>query len=303
MPLEPKNTMLTGQTIEYFEIDSAEAGTRYAIAVVLPDAYGLTDEAVPVIYAPDANSQTHTLAAVARGHMNSNGESIAPVRPCIQVMIGYPDAEVPYALGIRNRDLLPPGEPYPPRMDGYLPVHLDLEGGAFPADFLDVFRKHIGDPHNDRFLAFIENELHPEIAQRYRVLDTEAGLFGFSYGGLFALCAMAYGSRLFTNFGASSPALLADGTRIHALYEEFAARTPALAREQHVHISITDYELTGPTGMYRTMGIETMKLIDLMLERPVEGLELTTEIVLGQDHGTGVSHGYESFLRTRYAAV
>lgn len=302
MTLETVERMRTADFVEYFEIDSAEASTRYSIAVVLPVAYLMTRQPVPVIYAPDANFLANRLMGVANSHMASNDESIAPVTPCIQVMIGYVAEELPYMVALRNRDLVVPGEAYPPRMDGYLSAHLGLESGAYPSDILEVFRSHLENPRNDRFQAFIEKELHPQIKERYGVLDENAGLFGFSYGGLFSLCAFSRDSELFTNFGASSPGILVEGSRVHELYAERVRNAPVAARKQHVHISISDYELMGPTGLYRDMGIETLKFINAMRDHPIEGVGLSTEIVLNQDHATGPTYAYESFLRICYSA-
>lgn len=298
---DPPTMVHLGPQVDYFEVDSQEAGTRYAVAVVLPGDYGLSDQSQPVIYSPDGNIHAPLTALVSRGLMGNDPESICPVRSCVQVSIGYPAEQAQHQVALRNRDLLPPGEPYPPRMYPYLPNHLRVDDGLLPADVLDVFDQHIRDPHSDRFLAFIENELHPEIRKRYRVQDEDAGLFGFSYGGLFALCALSSGSGLFAKLGAGSPAILVEGSQAFSLYEDFASRATADEdRDVHVHISVTDFEMTGPTGLYRTLGIETLKFIDLMWERPVPGVRLSTQVILGHDHNTGTIPAYESFLRNCY---
>ncbi|MFT3852995.1 MAG: alpha/beta hydrolase-fold protein [Ilumatobacteraceae bacterium] len=301
MALEQVATFPGTDVIEHFEIDSTETGARYAVAVVLPAAY-LFGETVPVIYLPDGNMAINRLHGVATSHMRVSDEANAPVQPSIQVMIGYPADQVPYMMALRNRDLMPPSEPYSDRYDAFLAKHIPLDSSAFPPDIKEPYFRHLRNGSNDRFQAFIEKELHPEIADRYRVRDDAVGLFGYSFGGLFVLSAFSRGSEVITRFGAGSPGILVPDSRVHSLYADRVERSIAPTRPQHLHVTINDHELVGPTALYRAMGIEVMRFIDTMQTRPIDGVALTTRIVLDHDHVTGTHTAYESYLRTCYPA-
>ncbi|MGC4251562.1 MAG: alpha/beta hydrolase-fold protein [Sphingobium sp.] len=229
-------------------------------------------------------------------------ESVSPVRPYIQVNIGYVPEEAPLAIALRNRDLIVPGEPHPPRIDGYLRKHLGVDEGLMPEAVLKVFYQHLANPRSDNFLAFIEEELHPEIVSRYRVNADDVGLFGFSYGGLFSLYAYSAGSTLIKKYGAGSPGILVEGSKLFDLYKQYAARNGDKTRDAHVHITWSAFELLGPVGLYRTLGIEAARFHDLMLEHPVPGVRVTTDMILNEDHGTGGIQSYKSFMRTCFPA-
>lgn len=47
----------------------------------------------------------------------------------------------------------------------------------------------------------------------------DVGLFGYSYGGLFAMYAFAMASPLFTVIGASSPGILSAETQVFQHYD------------------------------------------------------------------------------------
>lgn len=80
----------------------------------------------------------------------------------------------------------PPGRTYPPHVENGPDVRT---GGA------------------DRFLAFIEDELKPEIAGRLPVDSTRQALFGHSFGGLFVLHALFNRPQAFASWIAISPAI------------------------------------------------------------------------------------------------
>lgn len=112
------------------------------------------------------------------------------VKPFVQINIGYIDEGVD-ALAVRNRDLLPPGEPCPDFMRDYITEMF----GSNP-EIVEQFFEWIENPHADHFLNFLENELHPFVKDHYNVGDDEAGVFGFSYGGLFSIYALTAGSSM-----------------------------------------------------------------------------------------------------------
>ena len=160
------------------------------------------DEAFPVIYVTDGN--TNAVVATAASYLVL-GDHLRPTRPFIQVCVGYADGDAGQRFVRRNRDFIPPGEPFSPMMERHVgaKAYANALGSGGQEDFLTYARNG----RADRFLAFLEHELHPEIVKRFRV-NKSIGLFGHSQGGLFALYALTKRSPLFSVFGASSPAIL-----------------------------------------------------------------------------------------------
>jgi predicted alpha/beta superfamily hydrolase len=66
----------------------------------------------------------------------------------------------------------------------------------------------------DAFLAFLQNELKPEIAKRVRIDSAHQALFGHSLGGLFALHVLFTRPGAFDTYVAASPSLQYGGHQI-----------------------------------------------------------------------------------------
>ena len=277
----------------YFEMTSIHVGDRFAIWVTLPPRYGRkAGERHPVIYLTDGN--TNALLAAAAGFLVL-GDHLRPMRQCVQVCIGYASGTTRDRLARRNRDFLPPGEPFSPVQERLVRArpYADLLG----EDGLAVFLHHARNGRADLFLRFIEEELHPEIARRCAIDPQDATLYGHSQGGLFALYAMVRGSPLFQTYGAGSPAFMVENSVVLDLYRE--RRHLRLAEDARIrlHMTANDLEMTGDIAMYRIITRGFLDFIETVKEEPWAGLEITTEIIRGETHFSGVFDGYRSFLR------
>lgn len=160
---------------------------------------------------------------------------------------------------------------------------------------VDSFFEAQRNARGDLFLAFVEQELHPEIARRYPVRLHDVGLFGYSYGGLFTPHALTSGSRPFTRFGASSPGILGPESCIYTQYEALAD-SPV----EQLHLTLNGDEMLGPSPFYRGLAMEFLRFVDLLRERPLPGLRVTTELFPTESHAGGLVDAYRSFLRTCY---
>ncbi len=285
-----------GVVTEYFELDSAHVGTRFAISVSLPPTYALTDDTHPLVYATDGNAFGPLMEAARAGLVGA--EAVRPVQPFVQVSIGYPPDVAPQLLVLRNRDLVPPGEGYPAFMPAHIHSRLGVAQGLMPESAVDAFFEQQRAARADRFLTFVEDELHPEITRRYRVRTGETGLFGYSYGGLFTLYALTSGSRLFTRFGASSPGILVPDSRIYALYDELVAGGADL--ERHLHLTVSSYEMLGPVALYRTLGLEFLRFYGVLQDRPPARPARDRRPDPGRGPRQRRAGRYRSFLRTCY---
>lgn len=282
-------------TTRYFEIDSAAAGARFAVWVTLPLLYDREDTAYPLVFQPDGNKAAPSTAS-AYGLLRD--DPINPIKPFIQVCVGYPAQDAGRLLAVRARDLLPPGEPLAPGADESTIERLPSAGILSEAD-ARLYVAHLRDPHADRFLTFLTEELDPELRSRYRVSDEGTGLHGFSYGGLFASYA-ALSTDHFDFVGAGSPGILLQSTVLD-LYD-LAAKDPTRPTAQHLHVTVCERELTYASSYQDLVGQGAVELLARAGRNPVDGLAVTSAFTPTESHATGSAVSYFSFLRECYGA-
>jgi uncharacterized protein len=283
--------------VEYFEIYSRHVADKFGISVSLPQEYATQcNDFYPLLYATDGNSMGTLMEAGRPGLVGF--DAVPPVRPYVQVNIGYTAEQAPQARILRNRDLIPPGEGMPE----FMASHVRKRSGADASESeIEAYLKQYKNSRADNFLAFVEDELHPEISRRYRVRPNDVGLFGYSSGGLFSLYALTSGSQLFSCVGASSPGIHVPDSTIFARYNKLLTMTGRGERKVHLHLTVNAHELLGPVRLYRLMGINLLRFLDMINECPLRGLRVTSEMILGESHASGVFDAYRSFLRRCYA--
>ncbi|MGV9711492.1 alpha/beta hydrolase [Gordonia sp. NPDC003424] len=297
MDIDPRRNTSMGPVTEYFEIDSKRVGTTFAVWVTLPIAYHMMPVDFPIVYVTDGNTNLPVTAPLSFSMM---GDEARPADQFLQVTVGYTGLEAQRMAITRNRDLVPPGEPYPPALEGNVaPMY---ESGMFSAEDRDEFLESSKHGRADNFLAFLTEELHPEILGRYRATSEGAGLFGTSYGGLFTLYALIAGNSLFQKYGAGSPGILSDNSVIFTGYSDLVARAEAERRNLELHITFNDHEALGSNKVYRAVSRNALRFFDTHYETPVPGLTLTGAIILGENHFSGIVDSYRSFIRHCYTA-
>jgi predicted alpha/beta superfamily hydrolase len=157
---------------ESFRLDAPATGTSYEIGVYLPESYGRTDTAYPVLYALDGDASFDELAARAVRE-SVNGEMIV-----VGIGFGLPEEE---RRPLRLRDYTPN------------PVSgLEGSGGA------------------DDFLEFVEATLIPDIERRFRVGTRRRIFAGHSLGGFLVLYALFSEPSAFDGYIALSPSVAID---------------------------------------------------------------------------------------------
>lgn len=277
---------------EYFEIDSTHVGYSFGISVSLPRTYDdSADVDHPLLYATDGNVFGPIAEAVMCDFFEF--DAVQPVQAYVQVSIGFPGDQAAQASTLRIRSLFPPGESVPDLMEEH--VLNRLGPGSFAA-----WSENYKAAHADKFLAFIEEELHPEICRRYSVREDAVGLFGYSSGGMFSLYALTSGSRLFTRYGAASPYLPTADSQVFGRYAEMVQRRRDTESRVHLHLSVNTSELFGPVRLYRMNAVGLLRFFDLVAEQPLPGLRVTTDVLNGEAHGSGWLDGYRSFVRSCY---
>ncbi len=153
----------------------------------------------------------------------------------------------------------------------------------------------------DNFLAFFEQELHPQIVSRFNVAPERAALFGHSYGGLFTLYAFTSGTRLFDKYCAASPGLLDPDTTIFTRYRALAAGSKHGRGATDLYIALADLEITGSLEIYRVLGANTLRFIDLIEKEPLPGLRFGRSIVQDETHFSTVFEAFRRFIRFSFA--
>ena len=180
-----------------FDFTSREDTAPHRIYLYTPPGEPAA-EGWPVLYLLDGNAVIATAVEVLRAqapYTLGTGIHFGVV-----VAVGYPTDEA-YDGVRRSWDLgPPPGRAYPPFTEDGPPVRT---GGA------------------EQFLAFIEDELKPEIARLVPINAKRQTIFGHSFGGLFALHALFKKPDAFTAWISASPAIWWEGAGIVTRAEEF----------------------------------------------------------------------------------
>jgi hypothetical protein len=281
----------------FFEVDSASVNSKFGIWVTTPPGYNPNGtERYPAIFTPDGNlfaPLTIPFVAELSAH-----ELIYPIKPYIQVTVGYCGAEGDEMLATRARDLLPPGEPTPKHLlDG---MDAAIASGMPQAAMYARYKANLLAPHGDAFLRFLTTELYPAITAQWRVDPKTTGFFGDSYGGLFAVWLALQRVEQFPFVGAGSPGMLSSESKIFDLLErEISSGADHAGR--HLHLSICEPEFSEPT-LYQMLAEQYARFLRIVGQRPLKGLKLTAHTVPFESHMTGAMSNFFSFLRTCYSA-
>ncbi|GAA1984044.1 alpha/beta hydrolase [Amycolatopsis minnesotensis] len=279
------NTMWQGclADTDYFELRSS-GGHAYGVWVTTPPGYDPATTQAPVLYVLDGNwavGMTAPLIVTQRDPMQR-------IQPYIQVSVGYAGEEAQHWARLRNRDLVPPGEPV--AQEFIDAVELGIQTGAMTREEADAYLAELRETHADAFLGFLTGELHPRIERDYGTAASGHGLFGYSYGGLFSLYAWLSGSTLFESIGAGSPGVIGEDSQIFAQLRDLGEGLPAAK----LHVTFNDQELVGDLAVYQNLAKNTATLLHRFTSRG----GAVTSAILHETHVTGLQASFLSYLRT-----
>ncbi|WP_409180156.1 alpha/beta hydrolase [Amycolatopsis sp. VS8301801F10] len=266
---------------DYFEIRSS-AGHAYGVWVTTPPGYDPATTRAPVVYVLDGNWAVGLTAPL----IVTQADPMQPIQPYLQVSVGYAGEEAQHWSRLRNRDLVPPGEPI--GREFVDAVEMGVETGRMTREQADAYLAELRDTRADAFLAFLAEELHPRIERDYRTAASGHGLFGYSYGGLFCLYAWLSGRSLFESIGAGSPGVVGEDSRIFAQLRELGDGLPAAK----LHVTFNEQELLGELPVYQNLAKNTATLLHRLASPAV------TSEVLRETHVTGLPASFLSYLRT-----
>ncbi|WP_410641134.1 alpha/beta hydrolase [Amycolatopsis sp. lyj-346] len=268
---------------DYFELRSS-GGHDYGVWVTTPPGYDPASTRLPAVYVLDGNWAVGMTAPL----IVTQADPMQRIRPYLQVSVGYAGADAQHWDRLRNRDLVPPGEPVAKELVDA--VELGVQAGARTREEADAYLAELRDTHADAFLSFLTAELHPRIERDYRTATSGHGLFGYSYGGLFSLHTWLTGSTLFESIGAGSPGVAGEDSQIFAQLRELGDR-PHAAK---LHVTVNERELLGDLAIYQNITKNTATV----LHRLTAHGAAVTSAVLRETHVTGLQASFLSYLRT-----
>lgn len=253
-----------------FDLAPAAGGSPWRIFLTRPNGEPPAG-GWPVLYYLDANAVAGTAADTLR--VQAAWPLGTGIEWGVLVGIGYP-TDAAYDGVRRSWDMgPPPGQSYPP----FTPDGPEVRtGGA------------------DEFLAFIEDELKPEITRRVAVDPDRQAIFGHSFGGLFVLHALFRKPAAFSRWISASPAIWWEGAGIVTAAETFLAGQRAA--EGRLLILAGEYEQTlapfqrgAPDEAKRLAGFAESRIVDLSREMAarlgdVPGLGTQFVLLPGETH-------------------
>ena len=266
---------------DYFEMRSG-SGYDYGVWVTTPPGYDPATTRAPALYVLDGNWTVGLTAPL----IVAQTDPMQQIQPYLQVSVGYAGEEAQHWTRLRNRDLVPPGEPIGPEFADA--VEMSVRRGRTTREEADAYLAELRDTRADAFLAFLAGELHPRIERDYGTAESGHGLFGYSYGGLFSLYAWLSGCPLFESVGAGSPGVVGEDSQIFAQLRELGDGLPAAK----LHVTVNDRELFGDLAVYQNLAKNTATLLHRLPSRAV------TSEVLRETHVTGLQASFLSYLRT-----
>lgn len=234
---------MTASTIQYplvsiansqlRHIRSSIVGQDYQVKIRLPEDYSNTATLYPVLYLLDGDHAFAMATDIVQYLIY--GKHIPDL---LIVSTAYDSQKAPHEGGknMRNRDLLPFSTPY-----------TDMKPGGV------------------QYLEFFQQELIPFVESNYRVVPDDRTLWGYSFGGVFALYALFEKPSLFQRY------IIVDG------FENEYFQMEETYAEQHTDLSIRLF-MSAPPG-----DVESRKFFDILSRRHYPNFH--SEFVLLNDIG------------------
>ncbi|GAA4710116.1 hypothetical protein APR04_000985 [Promicromonospora umidemergens] len=276
---------------EYFEI-TARSGHRYGVWVTTPPGYADSASPLPLIYVVDGNWTVGLTAPL----IVTQADPFLTISPYIQVSIGYAGEEAAAWEHLRNRDLVPPGEPVSEEM--VATVEWARDTGVMTQEQMEAYLAELSDARADVFLDFLTAELHPQLQSKLRVSESGHGLFGYSYGGLFALYAWLREAAPFATFGAGSPGVASTDSQIFDLVEALPEPGEDSAAPR-LHITMNEAELLGDIPIYRGLARNVLAVMEPLHAKGRS--QHVSSTMLHETHVTGLQASFLSYLKSCHA--
>jgi predicted alpha/beta superfamily hydrolase len=260
---------------EQFTLAASATGRRYPIWVSFPDNYAQqSDRTYPLVLVTDAR-YSFPLVRSIRNRIGQDGVNLQDF-----ILVGLLPEEGISSAASRARDFTP----------------------TMPADAPNdrYLQTTYGEAHLYR--DFIETDVFPALAARYRIDMTQKTYIGHSYGGLFGAFVLLTRHELFDNYLLMSPSLWFDGHVIDRMETEYAGGRADL--KARVWLAIGAFETSGssPRNFEETdMVGDNARFAATLRSRAFPSLEVIDEVIADEDHLTvypaAVTRGLLRMLR------
>ena len=145
----------------------------------------------------------------------------------------------------------------------------------------------------DKFLTSMKTEIVPFVDKNYKT-TSDRGIFGHSFGGLFAAYCLVNSDGYFTRFGISSPALWWDNEKLlNQAVTQFRENKTWDIPQTKVFISVGDKE---HSGIVPTM----VKYSSYLEQSDYDNIELKWQIFEGESHNSMWSANVSKTLSILY---
>ncbi|MES2654349.1 MAG: alpha/beta hydrolase-fold protein [Bacteroidota bacterium] len=245
------------------EIESKELLEKRVLNIYLPEGYNENDTIkYPVIYLLDGSANEDFIHIVGLVQFN-NFDWIKQVPKSIVVGIASVD---------RQRDFT-------------FPTTVEKQKIRFPTA-----------GHSDKFIAFIEKELQPFMASRYKTTGDKT-LIGQSLGGLFATEVLLKKSTLFNKYIIISPSLWWDNGSL--LNQSAAVLTDNFTQPTAIYIGVGKEGLT-PTDLPRVMEVDANLLADKIKGTKSNNVTVVFDYLPQENHATAMHQAVLNAFRLLY---
>lgn len=170
------------------------------------------------------------------------------------------------------------------RRDFTFPTTLEEEKRSFPSS-----------GHSDKFIDFLEKELHPYIGKKYKA-NSSRTIIGQSFGGLLASEILVKKPALFTHYIIVSPSLWWDnGSLLKSKMETRAALTP----QANVYIGVGKEGLA-PSSCPSVMEVDAHLLADKVKQTAGKDMTVFFEYLPQENHATILHQAVSNAFKLLY---
>ena len=245
------------------EIQSKEMGEKRIINIYLPEGYNPNDSIkYPVIYLIDGSADEDFIH-VAGLVQFSTFEWVNQIPKSIVVGIATVD---------RQRDL------------------------TFPSTSEEQKKRFPKAGHSDKFIAFIEKELQPFMASKYKA-GMDKTLIGQSLGGFFATDVLLKKPELFNRYIIISPSLWWDNGSLLDFDSNLLAE--GFNRQTDVYVGVGKEGLT-PTDPPRVMEVDANLLVDKLKTSKNQSVKVVFDYLPLENHATIMHQALMNAFRMLY---
>ena len=249
---------------EPFMAQGTDLPFDHEVTVYLPASYGTdTGRSYPVLWVLDAPLMLRMVVGIQDTLVIGN---MAP--EMIIIGVGSPSEDGLAGVGRRVIDFSPPGPDYFPR---------GLRGERWEELAPLPEFPHLA----DTFLAFLVDELRPQLAERYR-FSGEHALFGHSAGGMFAAYSLFKRPGAFDKMIIGSPYLEGVRGAVLAAEEQYALERDDLSASLYIGVGggETEEYFLAASGIVSA----TAEFSETLRLRQYPSLALRTRIYTDENH-------------------